>query len=411
MRLLSLLALSVSRTRFATIVATALLAASCDKMPLLAPSGTTITLVVSSTVVPVNGSTTIAASVIESAGTPVQNGTVVTFVSSFGRLEPAEARTENGKATVRFIAGSQSGTARITAFSGGVSASTTADNDIKIGGAAADRILGRADPASVPIGATTTIVATVLDVSGNPLAGVPVTFTTDAGQLSQISAVTDANGEARSTLTVTRTTRVTLAAGNKSVDVTVTPVPAPAVSITPPASLEAGVPATFTIAPVTATGGNPIQSVVINWGDGTPPTSLGAIVGTTPVSHAFPSPSTYQIVATVTDTQGFQGVSSIVVNVVERATVPVTVTASTTNPTSFGTTQGIVTFTCQATPPAGGGTVTFYDWTFGDGGSSFATGPTYPYRYQAPGTFVVRCRVRTTTGAEGFGELTYRLNP
>ena len=135
MRLLSLLALSVSRphpTLFALLMAVAFLSA-CDKVPLLAPTESTITLTSSTTVVPVNGSAEITASVTESAGTPVQNGTVVTFTSSFGNIEPNEARTQGGKATVRFVASSQSGTAKVGAFSG---AARATEVELLVGGEA-----------------------------------------------------------------------------------------------------------------------------------------------------------------------------------------------------------------------------------------------------------------------------------
>src|SRR3546814_5164939 len=65
-------------------------------------------LTVNTTSVPANGTATVIASVTEQAGTPAQNGTVVTFTSSFGTIEPAEARTEGGKATVLFHAGTRS---------------------------------------------------------------------------------------------------------------------------------------------------------------------------------------------------------------------------------------------------------------------------------------------------------------
>ena len=74
MRLLSLLVLSVSRSRLA--LAAVLLAvatfSACDKVPLLAPTESTITLNVSTTTVQVNGSATLMASVVEAAGTPAK---------------------------------------------------------------------------------------------------------------------------------------------------------------------------------------------------------------------------------------------------------------------------------------------------------------------------------------------------
>ena len=87
-------------------------ATSCDKMPLSAPTESIITLFANSTSVGLNGSVDITATVIESAGTPVQNGTVVTFTTTLGTIDPVEARTNNGKATVRLLAGTQVGHGR-----------------------------------------------------------------------------------------------------------------------------------------------------------------------------------------------------------------------------------------------------------------------------------------------------------
>ena len=121
---------------------------ACDKVPLLAPTESTITLTSSTTVVPVNGSAEITASVTESAGTPVQNGTVVTFTSSFGTIEPNEARTQGGKATVRFVASSQSGTAKVGAFSG---AARATEVELLVGGAAATSIILTANPRTISV--------------------------------------------------------------------------------------------------------------------------------------------------------------------------------------------------------------------------------------------------------------------
>ena len=50
---------------------------------------------------------------------PVPDGTVVFFFTNLGRLEPAEAKTRNGVASVNFVADSRSGIATISATSTG----------------------------------------------------------------------------------------------------------------------------------------------------------------------------------------------------------------------------------------------------------------------------------------------------
>jgi PKD repeat protein len=382
---------------------------ACDKMPLLAPTSSTITLTVSTTVVPVNGTAGVSASVTESAGTPVQNGTVVTFTSSFGVIEPIEARTEGGKATVRFVASQQSGTAVIGAFSGAARAEVL---EIRVGGAAATRVIVRADPQTIPAsGGSSEIVATVLDEFGNRLQGVNVVFSTTAGQLSPGSSVTDANGEARVTLTAPRTATVTANAGAQSVTIEVT-VSSPSVTITPPTTaIEAGVPATFTVAPVTAATGNALREVVMDFGDGTAPVRLGNVQGPTAVAHTFRSPGTYTVTATATDTQGIEGRSTIVVSVTDQASVSVTLTATPSIVSvSNVSQQGIVTFTASATAGAGA-SITSYTWDFGNGQSGTTTGGGINHRYTAPGTYVATVTVRTTTGNSGVGQFTVRVNP
>ena len=68
--------------------------ASCDKVPLLAPTASVITVVSSRSVLPINGTAQIIATVIEQSGTPTHNGTLVTFTTTLGTLDPREAMTQ-----------------------------------------------------------------------------------------------------------------------------------------------------------------------------------------------------------------------------------------------------------------------------------------------------------------------------
>src|SRR5215211_3120833 len=98
-----------SRSRvlgIAVLCGFAALTAACDKVPLLAPSGSLITLTASTTALPVNGSTLLIAQVIEAAGTPPHRGTRVTFSTTLGSVEPAAGETDaNGQVAVNFKAG------------------------------------------------------------------------------------------------------------------------------------------------------------------------------------------------------------------------------------------------------------------------------------------------------------------
>src|SRR3954468_12038210 len=184
MRLLLLASDMVTHRRaiFAVLllsVTAMLLVAACDKAPLLAPTGTVITLIPVTTSVAPNSEVEINATVIENgvaaagsggpsggstsssgAGTPVQNGTVITFTTTVGRIEPSEARTHNGQVTVKLITAGASGSAKITAYSGGASASTT----LKIGTAAATNLTVTTTPQALPSsGGSVVVQATVTD--------------------------------------------------------------------------------------------------------------------------------------------------------------------------------------------------------------------------------------------------------
>ena len=93
---------------------------ACDRVALLAPAGSTITLTPLASSLPLNGSTNIIAQVIEPAGTPPNRGTLVTFTTTLGTILPIEVETDaGGRVIVTFRAGTQSGTATIFAHLGG----------------------------------------------------------------------------------------------------------------------------------------------------------------------------------------------------------------------------------------------------------------------------------------------------
>jgi hypothetical protein len=324
----------VGRAGLASVVCLPILFLSaCDKVPLLAPGGTVISLFATSSTVPLNGEIEIVATAIENgttattpttpttpapgtpttpttptttsssgAGTPVQNGTVITFTTTLGRIEPVDARTQNGQVRVRFISNGQSGTATITAFSGGASAKL---ENLRVGTAAAERVLVTATPAVLPpSGGTTEIAARVEDVSGAGISGVPVSFTADQGQLAAGTANTDSSGIAKTTLTATRNTIVTVNVAGKTATVNVNLNARTGVSITgPTTAIAAGTPVTFTVGLGAAPATN-IRDVTIDFGDGSR-SSLGAISTSTPVQHIYTEEGSYRASATATEASGF----------------------------------------------------------------------------------------------------------
>jgi len=373
----------------------ALAVASCDKMPLVAPSGSTLTLIATSNVVPLDGATEIVAIVTEgtltggeengttAGGTPVHNGTVVTFTTTIGRIEPAEALTTAGRATARLIGDGRSGTALVTAFSG----SATQSLEILVGAAAADFVAVTASPQSVPgTGGSSTITARVEDFDGNILAGVPVTFTTSAGTLSVTNATTNASGIATTVLSTTEEAIVTVTAGFASGEVTVLVKPRITVTITPPLQATVGVPASFTITPAEDAI---VTDVVVDFGDGSD-VSLGAITSATQTVHLFKSSGVKSVTATAFDSDGGQGTSATQV-----AVGPLQVNLSLSSATVQRGTQ--VVFTATPTP---GALIERYVWNFGDGDSVETSGNQALKVYPTAGTRAVSVTAYPTGGGE-----------
>ena len=439
-------ALMISRRRLtATLLPVLLLfaEATCQRVPLLAPSGSVITLTSSATVLPFNGSTVIQAQVIEAAGTPPHSGTHLTFTTSLGTIQPSDAETDtSGIAKVTFLAGAQSGTATITAISGGASVSATGAVKILVGAAAVGRVNVNASPATVPaIGGSTTITASVLDVNGNQLTTVPVSFSTSAGTLSASQAITDVNGIAQTTLTTSTsamvtasvgaqgstttppatggggtggTTPTTPTSGQASGTVTVNVSAAPGLVITPPTNPQAGVPASFTFAVTVATSnGSAIRNLSVDWGDMSPVQDLGAVTGNSVVSHVYAVAGTYTVVATLIDAFGNTVTQRTAVTVI-AATSPTIIITATSIPTTHSAAMP-VTFQVQVTPPTGIG-VQNVTMSFGDGQSSSLGGltgtTTITHTYNDPGAAgpkVVTVAVLDTLGRTTTGQTTITL--
>ena len=340
------------RLAVATALAAAVAAAGCDKVPLLAPTNSSIRLVATVTVVPTNATVEITAVVIESSGTPVQNGTVVTFTSSLGSIEPRDAQTDNGQVTVTFNSGSQSGTAKIGAFSGGAQAE---ELEILVGAAAAGAVSVRANPAIVPsTGGTTEIVATVVDTGGNPLRGAPVTFSTTFGQLSQGNCHLrrQRRGPHPADHHHRRPTSPpgsAAAPARRPPTVTVQARSVPAVTITAGTNNtgEVGIPMVFTLEPPAAATSNAIREAIVNFGDGTV-RNIGSLLARTTIAYTYTRAGVYTVTVTATDVMNFTATSTVAVTINEAATVPITILAT-------PGTGGIVNFSASVTGSIGGG--------------------------------------------------------
>src|SRR5580765_5051483 len=81
------------RVRPASLVVVALSFAvvavvGCQKVPLVAPTGSTITLTSSATTLPINGTTSLIVQVVEQSGTAPQENTTVLFTTTLGTIQP-----------------------------------------------------------------------------------------------------------------------------------------------------------------------------------------------------------------------------------------------------------------------------------------------------------------------------------
>ena len=369
------------KARFTFLLAVVSLLLSCDRVPLTSPTGSTISLAVTQTSVPINGSIQVTAAVIEAGGTAVHNGTAVTFTGGLGTFNPIEALTSGGIARTTFT-GTTSGTVMIGAFSGAAKATEV---EVKVGAAAAGSVSLQVVPPNVgQNGGSVTVTALVLDAAGNALPGVPVVFSTDVGTLSNANVISDSNGYAVTNLITTRQARVTARAGTATVaEFTVNVTTAPTVTITSsPTNPIAGQPVAFTITPSTAPTASPIQSVNVDFGDGQS-ANLGAITGPTGLTHTYNNAGGYTITARATDITGAVGISSTAI-VVSFPALPTVSLAVSPNPVTPAA-NGFTTITVTAAAASGGAPLRSVVVRKSDGTVIFSgsSGGTFAYQFTA----------------------------
>ena len=399
----------------AVLASIALLAGTltaCDKAPLLAPTNSTISVSATTRTLPLGGSTEVTAYVIESAGTPVQNGTTVRFTTNLGRVDPIEVETHNGLATTTFFAGDASGVAEVRAQSGaaGGGGSTTPSTgtgstpttstsvnvvQITVGAAAVETVTISTNPSTVSAnGGTVDVIAQVTGTGGRAVTGVTVTFAADRGTLSSSTALTDANGQARVQLTTNADTTVTASAGGKTTTAgaKVTAQPGPSVTLTCTSSsssncstLNVGDVAVFTAARGTTT--STIRSAVLDFGDGAA-IDLGNLSGSATAAHQFTASGAYTVRLTATDVNGEVSTSTLIVIVQE----PVNLLLNLSNPTSRR---------ISATATVTGCTSQRFDWNFGNDAVTQTLSTTTNQAssdYNTGGSKTVSVTVRCTDG-------------
>ncbi len=252
-----------------------------------------VVLNASATSVPVGGGTvTLTASVLDVNGNRLRN-VPINFSTDAGTLSATVANTDsNGDAQVQLTTNRDATvTARVGAKSTTLKISVNTPSNIVLTGT----------PPSLPAGGgSMTITAIVTDASGNLLPNVAVNFSTTVGTLSQSVATTNSSGEAQVTLTTTSAATVTARAGSVSQTLTVSLGSGVSIVTTSPTS-GTGPAATTTFVFTVTPGAGTIQSVVVDFGDGTTQ-SLGAISGATPVSKSYSGSPAGTFIVRVTQT-------------------------------------------------------------------------------------------------------------
>ncbi|MBN2006529.1 MAG: VWA domain-containing protein [Anaerolineae bacterium] len=262
----------------ATITATTGSATGTVDVAFVPPPPHTVSVQAQDTILLADGhsSTILTATVSDSIGRPVADGTDVAFTTTLGTLAPLAATTGGGIVTATLTAGPDAGVATVTATSG--DAAGTVDVAFV---PLAPHVSMVAHPEVLPAdGQSTAIVsAIVTDGNGDPVAdATPVTFTTTLGEIAPAVAATG-GGVATATLTAgldvgVATVSATTGDVTGTVDVTfVAPPPYTVTVQAQPTALPAnGRAASAITATITDITGRPVV-------DGTPVT-LTASLGT-----------------------------------------------------------------------------------------------------------------------------------
>lgn len=178
---------------------TAVFSASCGQALLTAPIGATLAVNINPPFIAANGDTAVVSVlVLEPAGTPVPDNTVVQFFTTLGIIDE-QGKTNDGVARVNLRSDARSGTARVSVFSG----PATATSEVIIGATRPSRILYGVIDSRIELKTgrnTAAFKVTVLDGSGNAVVSVPVRFTVVDNAVTDTilgaDGFTDNNGDA-----------------------------------------------------------------------------------------------------------------------------------------------------------------------------------------------------------------------
>jgi|GEM_PF-1085696 len=144
----------------------------------------------------------LSAQAMDQYGNAVEDGTVLSFAASLGRMVSPTATTSGGRGTVDFLAELVAGTSSITVTAPGGAQGFV---EVSIRPSAPAQLSLTADSDHIAVGGETVRVrATVQDTYGNRVAdGTVVTFTTDLGELRTAQSASDVEQQAGQLLSQT----------------------------------------------------------------------------------------------------------------------------------------------------------------------------------------------------------------
>ncbi|GBC85119.1 Microbial collagenase [bacterium HR11] len=387
-----------------------LMAVACGQVDFTAPTGSVLQIFVKPEWVPANGGTaTVTVLGFRSTGAPLPDGTLITFTTTLGRIDPPSAKTKDGRVEVLFISDERSGVAKIQAFSG---PEAKAEAEITVGTAVVANLELRATPSYVPAGGgTVRLIARATAQDGNPVPNVPIVFQASAGTLASGGqpVLTNANGEAEDSLFTRQKTEVKASIGTKTATLTLPYAceqrPTPRLNFSPQTPV-AGQPVFFNAnGSFDPTG--PIVRYEWNFGDG------GSGFGPE-VVHVYSTVGVFNVTLTVTNDRGCDNSTNSFLNVSSGPNQPPQAVFTVDDRLPGGNGDGILrvgetlTFDASASFDPDG-TIVAYTWDFGDTGAGF--GKVTTHAYTAAGNYTVRLTVRDNLGAIATAERLITVQP
>jgi PKD repeat protein len=351
----------------------------CKKSAYLAPTGSKLLVAVNPAVIALGGETTVEVIGYKNSGSLLPDGTVIYFSVDFGSID-ATAETKDGRARSIFRStDNRSGKVTVTVSSGDAEV-TPELIQITVGSSALHNLKMRAEPPVLPRnGGSSNIVVTTQDENLNPIADIPVTLTTTAGQLANNGALlyTGSNGEASTILTTTTDAVLTASSGDITIEleIKVESNEAPdAQFVYSPETPKVGERVYFNAQNSTDPEG---EITAYNWDFGDGKSDSGVMV-----EHKYKKIGTYTVVLSVVDGVGNTDTTSKVVNVSTGDGPSASFEYSPRNPSV----NQDIHFNAELSTDADGDIVS-YQWDMGDGNKK--SGKTVDHRYADDGSYAV----------------------